>query len=62
MKIITFIFIYTLKNVSSNFIIQKTKDKFKRFKSQQTNNKERNNKESNNKERNNKERNNKVSF
>ena len=37
MKIITFIFIYTLKNVSNNFMMQKIKNKFKRFRSQQTN-------------------------
>ena len=33
----TFISIYILKNVSNNFIIQRIKDRFKRFKSQQTN-------------------------
>ena len=33
----TFIFIYTLKNVSNNFMMQKIKNKFKRFRSQQTN-------------------------
>ena len=40
----TLIFIYTLRDVSNNFIMQKIKSKFKRFRSQQTNNKKRNNK------------------
>ena len=33
----TFISIYTLKNVSNNFMMQKIKSKFKDFRSQQTN-------------------------
>ena len=37
MKVMTFISIYTLRNVSNNFMIQKIKDRFKRFRSQQTN-------------------------
>ena len=37
MKIMTFISIYTLKNVSNSFMMQKIKSRFKRFRSQQTN-------------------------
>ena len=37
MRIITFIYIYTLRDVSNNFMMQKIKNKFKRFRSQQTN-------------------------
>ena len=37
MRIVTFISIYTLENVSNNFMMQKTKIRFKRFRSQQTN-------------------------
>ena len=44
MKIITFISIYILKNVSNNFMMQEIKSKLKCFRSQQTNNKEWNNK------------------
>ena len=33
----TFISIYTLKNVSNNFMMQRIKNRFKRFRSQQTN-------------------------
>ena len=37
MKIMTFISIYTLKNVSNNFMMQKIKSRLKRFRLQQTN-------------------------
>ena len=37
MKIMTFISIYILENVSSSFMMQKIENKFKRFRSQQTN-------------------------
>ena len=39
MKIVTFIFNYILKDLSNNFVMQKIKNKFKRFRLQQINNK-----------------------